>query len=718
MAATITATELPVHIGCWTNWSNGRITGATLTLTHLGGAFLTAFLALFVAFTGTSFWRLAAFGIHQTLSSDQPQDALYHQVQALLRNSENGSSALKTLIRISAAWRSQEYRPLYRLAPLIGFASVNVMGFAAAGLFSSRIGSALGNEVLLSGSACGTPYNSINKTLQDVMTIWNVYENQQITSHTNYAQRCYSNAGGIEGCSPFVKSRLPTSTSMNASCPFRGNICRYTKQNIKLDTGYLDTHFDMGLNTPPGMRIQLRVVNHCAPLVTDGYTESYEFSDDRIYSRYMYGGAKSDDTDKKASVNYTYQYEQRSVPQLAFENFTSAFPDYSLRTPTAFSFNGSLYAEVSTFFPLEELHDGDSDTVLFFLSTNGILFIGEVDDPWFSAHQPFHHSETSIFATGKEQFFLSDEPAAVLGCKMQYQVCDVQAPSAQNCSNWGGLFDLDPSQAPYRNKPGKANRQEEVLSWIFGSLYSFDAIVDLLKSSSLLAKSNTRTFYQTALPANQWQLEVQNWHNIMLAMLQGGLVNSAIGPNDERMLEKFWRRPDSEVTRSLCKNQKIKSTAYSNFSILGLVIVFAFGSLIIILDLTLESIIVFVEGRRGTLKYSRLEWFTNDVLETQRLAHEELGLGTWEGCAGVSVVPVTRKGDLLAVLDISDPEHPRLKVAEGQTAEGKLNMDADTPAICRQRGRDWNHSRHHETRIPTQDRQRHLTWPCSRDTEF
>ncbi|KAL9106008.1 MAG: hypothetical protein Q9227_008916 [Pyrenula ochraceoflavens] len=493
---------------------------------------------------------------------------------------------------------------------------------------------------------------------------------------TNYAQRCYSHAVGAEGCSSFVRSQLPTAQSTNATCPFGGNICHHPERTIKLDTGYLDTHFDLGLNTPPEMRMKLRIINHCAPLVTEGYKETFKFSDDKVYSRYMYGGTKSDNTDETASVNYTYEYEQRSKSQLRFENFTSAPSEYALGLSVAYSFNKSFYNMASSFFPIDELFDVDGDTVIFFLSANDIFFLKEVDDPWFSAHESSDQSMASNFGTGREHFFLSDEAAAPLGCRIRYQVCDAQAPPAQNCSRWGGLYDLLHKNVPHENKLG------EVLSLVAKSLYTIDDIVDVLKSSSLLAKYSTEDNYQlAALPDNQWELEVANWHDITLATLQGSLVSSAIGPTDRRMLENFWQRPRSEDEKYLCKNQKIKSTAHSNFSILGLAIVFILGILIIILDLTLESIIVLVEGRRGTLKHHRLEWFTNSVLQMQRLAHEELGLGTWKGCGGTSSVPVTRKGELLAVLDISDLEHPILKIAEEKDVESKLGVEASTQEI-------------------------------------
>lgn len=115
--------------------------------------------------------------------------------------------------------------------------------------------------------------------------------------------------------------------------------------------------------------------------------------------------------------------------------------------------------------------------------------------------------------------------------------------------------------------------------------------------------------------------------------------------------------------------QKIISTAYHNFSVLGLCLILIIGSLIIGLDHSLEIVVVLVESKfRHVTKYARLEWFTNDVLETQRLAHEELGIdATWNGCTGVSAVPVTEKGQMLGVLDIRDPKHPRLQVPEKRT---------------------------------------------------
>lgn len=74
--------------------------------------------------------------------------------------------------------------------------------------------------------------------------------------------------------------------------------------------------------------------------------------------------------------------------------------------------------------------------------------------------------------------------------------------------------------------------------------------------------------------------------------------------------------------------------------------------------LTLEFTTAWVQKRWKVDAYKRLEWSTHGTLQLQRLAHEEIGCGTWT--KGAQDVPITGPGDQLALLDISNPEHPRL----------------------------------------------------------
>lgn len=110
-------------------------------------------------------------------------------------------------------------------------------------------------------------------------------------------------------------------------------------------------------------------------------------------------------------------------------------------------------------------------------------------------------------------------------------------------------------------------------------------------------------------------------------------------------------------------------------------VVLILGVLIISIEQSLETIIPWLE-RHNIIKTSSTEWFGNDTLQLQRMAHEELGLGDWEGCRG-KAIPVTKTGQLLGTFSIADSEHPKLvdpeSVAEGfsQSVTNSIMSSAD-----------------------------------------
>lgn len=83
--------------------------------------------------------------------------------------------------------------------------------------------------------------------------------------------------------------------------------------------------------------------------------------------------------------------------------------------------------------------------------------------------------------------------------------------------------------------------------------------------------------------------------------------------------------------------------------------------------------------KKGYRKYAHLEWTTNTVLQLQRLAHEELGLGTWSGCA--DTVPTTKAAEVMASLDVTNIHHPVLSMpekSEGDTS-GEVPQAPEEP---------------------------------------
>jgi hypothetical protein len=127
--------------------------------------------------------------------------------------------------------------------------------------------------------------------------------------------------------------------------------------------------------------------------------------------------------------------------------------------------------------------------------------------------------------------------------------------------------------------------------------------------------------------------------------------------------------------------QKIVSTKYSSFNVLGIFLIIFLGGLIILLDMALEPVIATIKKRkfnrlmlrnqgytsRNHPLHSVLEWRTTSILQPQRMAHEEAGYGKWDGCGGDN--PVTRSDDDLGSLGVENIGHPILKTKQRTVGE-------------------------------------------------
>lgn len=264
-----------VYLGFWTNWAHGRIRGATLTLTQRDGGFLTAFLALFVVQAGTNFWRLACFVLHYVLSSRTPQDGIYHPRQAILRNAASGGSGFTHLLRLTLAWRGvSQARPYWRLLPLTALAFFTLAIFTSAGIFSSKVSTSMSHEVLLRGRNCGLQSGeSLNMT--SYFGSYLPYLTQRTRSSADYVQRCYRDSATSQDCPTFIHQRLPWTSASDADCPFPGRdkICCRNSTNLRLDSGYIASNLDLGINLLQEYRFLYRFVIQCVPLRSGGYSQ-------------------------------------------------------------------------------------------------------------------------------------------------------------------------------------------------------------------------------------------------------------------------------------------------------------------------------------------------------------------------------------------------------------------------------------------------------------
>ncbi|KAK0613547.1 hypothetical protein B0T14DRAFT_499015 [Immersiella caudata] len=569
-----------VHVGAWTDWSRGKVLGATLTLTRQDSGLLIAFLAFFVALVGTRFWRVVCLLLHWYFSKDSPADGVHHQRQAFLRNSPNPESALWTLARMGIYWRQNATRVWPRVVSLLALALACLVGFILAVGYSSRIATFVTSEVLLSGANCafvgdaGVNMSNYGRTIGPMIA-------QDMIAAESYARQCYSSTSAPSCSTFYVRRQLPTALlDTNASCPFGSKLCKSTSGNLFLNTGFLDSYLDFG---------------------------------------------RQRDVNGTASVNYTTRYptgNEVEIEDLTLNFIPDTERDFAIRSHAALSYKKAPYAAMSTFVPIPELSPkNDSGTVwILFLKSDNILFSEDTKDDWYGRDlEPTEvHKLKGWKEWGNVTMFRQHQPGSPLACQEMDQFCFTDVKGVRKCSRLGS-----PADAMLDLRAMMDEGDQEWNSWFvvttFETMTQVRDPVELLGTRALRARDSLNGPILGPLPDNQWQLEVQHWHSTSAAQLQQTFLRTIIGPTNPELpnLIEVWR-PNTTVERDICANQ------------------------------------------------------------IQRLAHEATGAGTWSRATGS--IPVTKPGDLLAVLDIADPEHPRLRAPMTDVDHGLEEDDTSDTA--------------------------------------
>ncbi|KAF2967835.1 hypothetical protein GQX73_g5752 [Xylaria multiplex] len=619
--------QYPVYVGTWTNWTRGRVLGATLTLRRRDADLLIAFTAFFIAFVATRVWRLICFAIHRSCSKETPQNTIYHQHQAILRNSSTPEDGIRLLSYV--LWVGKSSTGLFLPLSTIAVATICIFSFTIAGGFSSYISTAIGDEVLIKSMNCGILAYA-NVTAQNFRS--GAYYAEQITSAANYAQQCYSRGGGgLLDCNRFVTKQIIGNVDRHAACPFRSDLCRHNSSNIRIDSGYLSSYDHFGLNTSPDRRLLWRHVYHCAPMATTGYTSQINTSSGEL-TVYHYGNSTY------TNGSYDYIYAAKSIET----QYSSVWSDVSnvgysnldLQTHFAAVRNRKVLSQ-SSYTPSDSLFRDDADIDIHFLSGNGVTFARPENDLWYQvAATPTNILYTTVNTSSSHPMYIPLEPSSPLGCISQNQFCR-SISGTRKCgplasvrdavAGAAGLFDTNYADCLARNATSSAAIHFTYFSLVVtGSIVP--AITITLGPTSLLSQRYLSQGLQYYLEPDQWQLDVGHWWDISMAARQALFLSSAYGPTDPDLLADHINYTTPGL-KKLCDNQSRYPHSYMK--------------------------------KKGYKKYEHLEWTSNATLQLQRLAQEEAGFGTWSKC--VETVPGTEANEVLGSLDITNPDHPVLQ---------------------------------------------------------
>ncbi|KAK5050013.1 hypothetical protein LTR84_004132 [Exophiala bonariae] len=592
-----------IYKGFWTDWSRGKIWGLTWTLHPTEAVIFTNCMALFVTLFGAQLWTIVRYTLHQMSSPNEPNISTPHlnKQQVILRNASSGVSTARLMLKLawksrrSTGKRSKRAWSIGLIAILYAVLVMVIELFSSKAIGVSQING--GDPVLSRSRHCGIwndtyygivvdqSYTTEKELGLSVQYYANVASEVQLSYE--YAQECYMstpvNNQKSSTCSTMKKAKIPWQAA-EGPCPFAENLCQSDSKALVLDTGYIDSYNDLGINAEPKDRLKYRRITSCAVvngtgrvIGWDGQTSnSNDDPDSREFAYARFGPSTYKNTD------YTY-----SLSNFAsfYDNFTVQVTNpYQLNVQRAMGLADPQWSP-SDFDPIPELAQV-GDLTLLFLSFNG-MYLGQVDDPWFSAHGE-HSFNTSL--PFLNQRYTRDAAISTLGCTEQHQFCNEE----DRCT---GLLGFDQVQndnffntglSPQQNATFDRMLRAVVASTLRNSVEYLALTTTPILASKSIASGRSGAVVSRALPDDQWKTELQYWHSVSMSHLQRTMVQwvtGQIAPEPE-----YLQAPIAEQDIWFCKSLIIPSAVYSSFSVMSIIIIFVFGIFVIIASLNVEKL--------------------------------------------------------------------------------------------------------------------------------
>lgn len=617
--------------GTWTDWSKANgAWGLTLTLYPDKAVLVTSGLAVFVTLAGIHFWTIVRFTIHQ-LWAPAGQAATTPNLskqQIILRNASTDFTTARLMTVLAWKGRQRTGKPSPRAITIAVLAVLHAALFMVAGTFSARAistGSAdRGNSVLSRSPHCGVwnqTYDGLanvgpNLFSTDTLALSvqaDAKKRHSVQQSLEYAQNCYR-AGNTPGrrflspaCNTFQKTRLNWNT-YDDWCPFDSSVCHNDTKAIVLESEVIDTHHHLGINAARGDRLTYQRKTTCAVLNDTNYIKDWdgfiplgEVADSQKTAYAFYGQSLQ----KAGQPNYTYSYS----------NFAAFYDEFTTQVTIPYQVDAELaYAaaepawSVSDFTPIRELQQDSADLTLLFLSFTG-KYLDPVKDPWFSATTLEKVPDAPQELLRNE--YSRDRAINTLGCIEQHKLCT----SNHVCTPYLGfdqVQNVDFFNAVLNARQGVT--MDRLLRAVTGGSMR-EIVGQLAITNTPLLASNASAIgsrvISMGLPPDQWKLEVQNWHSIAMAQIQRTVAQWSTGQIAAEV--RFLERPQTTEDKWFCQNLIIPSVVYQSFSIMAIILILIFGTLVIVISMNIQRLALLVH-RCFKRKAPKKNWDLDDML--------------------------------------------------------------------------------------------------------
>ncbi|KAK5213989.1 hypothetical protein LTR41_000181 [Exophiala xenobiotica] len=594
-------------------------------------------MTLFVTISGVQLWMVVRYVLHQLGASRLAQFQSPHlrTQQFILRNAHSGLATAQMMLGLACTSRRSSGKLSLRSYTIGLLAMAYALLFIAAEILSNFAISADstngGSPVLLRNRDCGIwndTYNNLVTTgafsTEEEFRLYIEYAAKtanDIQLSLEYAQECYlasSSTNMSSTCHIFKTTNLNWKT-YKASCPFQAQLCHNDSSAMVLETGHIDSHDDLGINAKPGDRLKYQRKTTCAVLDSTRRVKGWD-------------GLLAQSVSASPASEVAYAYFGPSLYKetewtYSYSNFASLFTNFSAQVTLPYQIDAERALgqadpqwTASDFEPIAELFQERADLTLLFLSFIG-TYLSAIDDPWFSAHnEQLFNTSLSLF----NKRYARDEAISTLGCTEQHQFCT----NSGVCTGFLG-FDQVQNVPSFNNAltPLQNATFDRMLRAVgasrLGHVIEYLAVTTtpLLASNATLSGSSG-AWVSGALPENQWEMELQYWHSIVMAQLQRTIVQWATG---QIAAEPHYLIPPA-VGQDVwfCNNLLVPSTVYQSFNVVAIIFMVGFGIFLIVVSLTIERLTALAKKCLGKSP-PRRDWDHDDFLGLHRSGDNILG---------------------------------------------------------------------------------------------
>ena len=581
-----------IHYGSWTNWEDGRIQGARITLRENQGDYLITFLALFVQLASQHTWGIFCFLAFTFGTPSHNPDKLESGRRAILRNAGSDSSTAWQLL--SLGW---DHRKTSRKITLYAIAALaHLLAFTSAGILVSQV-AMTSTQVLVKGQVgkCGqwdvasasTPHctntafeiaentawdNNLGTVIQTASTFTKQCYNTTTTPLDEATQHTQRSAADTVNCNAIGPGLVTWNVSTDIACPFASQMC--PSGAVRFDSGLLDSQHHFGINSRKKDRVKYRRVTECAVLTQSGYiSQPLRYSQGNLSNEEPFYGGSLTLLQNSTFVEYyygetldhttnaTYIWSNASTPNDGYGNAdsTSSCP-YTMKTKLHTVGNPLE----SDFTPIDALKRADADVVLLFLHSDA-SYTGPVYDPWFLATESFGGNCVPQDLTGKGASigltnWAQTLYASVMACTEQYQYCNHDSSRCSPLTGSAPGGSVRQAMTNLQAGLGLNSRQKSTQERLFQASFTSDinTVVERLPIGlNVLAPLSGNYFNLPPLPDNQWILEMQHYFVTGLASVQLSIAAYASGPL-KASNDQYLQRPTNKSEGWACDNQIVQ----------------------------------------------------------------------------------------------------------------------------------------------------------------